>query len=118
MAYEKQTWTTGEVITEEKLNHIEDGIANAGDGVLVVNMNQTKDGDIDVFTLDKTWQEIFDACSTRGAVVKFMTASDYFLTSVEQLRGGSDYGLYSVILMKEEFTTESPNGYPTNRGSK
>ena len=27
MAYEKQTWTTGEVITEEKLNHIEEGIA-------------------------------------------------------------------------------------------
>ena len=30
MAYEKQTWTTGEVITQEKLNHMEDGIANAG----------------------------------------------------------------------------------------
>lgn len=32
MAYEKQTWTTGEVITQEKLNHMEDGIANAGVG--------------------------------------------------------------------------------------
>lgn len=29
MAYEKQTWTTGEVITQEKLNHMEDGIENA-----------------------------------------------------------------------------------------
>lgn len=28
MAYEKQTWQDGEVITKEKLNHIEDGIAN------------------------------------------------------------------------------------------
>lgn len=27
MAYEKQTWVTGEVITAEKLNHIEEGIA-------------------------------------------------------------------------------------------
>ena len=27
MAYEKQTWTTGDVITANKLNHIEDGIA-------------------------------------------------------------------------------------------
>lgn len=26
MSYEKQTWVTGEVITAEKLNHIEDGI--------------------------------------------------------------------------------------------
>ena len=29
MAYEKQTWTTGDVITQEKLNHMEDGIENA-----------------------------------------------------------------------------------------
>lgn len=28
--YEKQTWVTGEVITKEKLNHMEDGIANSG----------------------------------------------------------------------------------------
>lgn len=28
--YEKQTWNTGDVITEEKLNHMEDGISNAG----------------------------------------------------------------------------------------
>ena len=30
MAYDKYTWHTGEVITEEKLNHMEDGIAAAG----------------------------------------------------------------------------------------
>lgn len=28
MTYEKQTWTDGEIITKEKLNHIEDGIQN------------------------------------------------------------------------------------------
>ena len=31
MAYEKQTWANGDVITQEKLNHIEDGIADAGE---------------------------------------------------------------------------------------
>lgn len=30
MAYEKQTWKTGDLITEGKLNHMEDGIKNAG----------------------------------------------------------------------------------------
>ena len=30
MAYEKQEWKTGDLITESKLNHIEEGIANAG----------------------------------------------------------------------------------------
>lgn len=33
MAYTKQTWQTGETITAEKLNHMEDGIAGAGGGV-------------------------------------------------------------------------------------
>ena len=28
MAYSKQTWTSGETITDVKLNHIEDGIAD------------------------------------------------------------------------------------------
>lgn len=32
MAYEKQNWDCGEVITADKLNHIEDGIANASEG--------------------------------------------------------------------------------------
>ena len=32
MSYEKQTWTTGETITAEKLNHLEDGVASAGSG--------------------------------------------------------------------------------------
>lgn len=32
MAYEKQTWTTGEVITQEKLNHMEDGIEDGVNG--------------------------------------------------------------------------------------
>lgn len=32
MAYEKQTWTCGEVITADKLNHMEDGIASASEG--------------------------------------------------------------------------------------
>lgn len=31
MAYEKTTWATGDVITAEKLNHAEDGIASAND---------------------------------------------------------------------------------------
>lgn len=30
MAYDKQTWVSGEVITAAKLNHMEDGIASGG----------------------------------------------------------------------------------------
>ena len=30
MSYDKQNWVTGEVITAEKMNHIEEGIENVG----------------------------------------------------------------------------------------
>lgn len=30
MSYEKQTWTNGDIITAEKLNHMEDGISEGG----------------------------------------------------------------------------------------
>ena len=39
MSYTKQTWQTGEVITATKLNHMEDGIENAGGGgALIIEM--------------------------------------------------------------------------------
>lgn len=86
MAYEKQTWTNGDVITAEKLNYIEDGIedayelpsvtetdngkvlgvengawsvVNGGGGVLFVNATKTSSSGS--YILDKTWQEIHDA---------------------------------------------------------
>ena len=31
MTYSKTTWKTGDVITQEKLNHIEDGVSNSLD---------------------------------------------------------------------------------------
>lgn len=36
MAYEKQTWTTGDVITQEKLNHMEDGIGKTGVSIIKI----------------------------------------------------------------------------------
>ena len=36
MSYEKQTWVTGETITAEKLNHMEDGIMESGGVVEVI----------------------------------------------------------------------------------
>lgn len=34
MAYEPKTWECGETITADALNHLEQGVANAGGGVL------------------------------------------------------------------------------------
>ena len=35
MSYTKQTWVNGDIITAEKLNHMEDGIENAGGVILL-----------------------------------------------------------------------------------
>ena len=32
MSYEKQTWQNGDIITADKLNHMEDGISESGSG--------------------------------------------------------------------------------------
>lgn len=32
MAYTKQNWNNGDVITADKMNHIEDGIVEGGSG--------------------------------------------------------------------------------------
>ena len=58
--YEKQTWKTGDVITESKLNHMEDGIADSGGsggGIMYVQISETETE----YTLDKTWNEIMNA---------------------------------------------------------
>lgn len=60
MAYEKQTWSCGETITADKLNHMEDGIMESGGGsTLVVNYVEEDGSGCSIY--DKTWQEVFDA---------------------------------------------------------
>lgn len=55
--YVPTEWQTGDIVTSEKLNKIEQGVARAG--VLVCNM--VVDEDNGAYRLDHTWQEIADA---------------------------------------------------------
>lgn len=105
--YEKQNWKTGDVITQEKLNHMEDGIAsaiaNAG-AVLIVNANENG-------TLDKTWQEIHDAPL---AVIKFIPDDNQISTGIVVTTSisGGDYNVEDnggTI-----YTADSAEGYPAN----
>ena len=51
MAYEKQTWKTGDVITESKLNYMEDGIANAGGQIVTCYTFETESGETEIYDL-------------------------------------------------------------------
>lgn len=59
MAYVKQNWETGELITSQKLNHMEDGIAEGGGGggVMYVHYVFGDNGDY----IDKTYSELKEA---------------------------------------------------------
>ena len=57
MSYTKQTWQTGDIITADKLNHIEDGIGN-GAGNLVPTFTIQNENTV---TCDKTYEEVLAA---------------------------------------------------------
>lgn len=63
MSYEKQTWKTGDIITADKLNHIENGIGSSGGwgGWLIVDLSTEFVEGRPTMTLNKTWREIKDA---------------------------------------------------------
>lgn len=109
MSYEKQTWATGDTITETKLNHMEDGIATGG-GVLVVNL------DMQTMALDHTWQEVFDAPM---AVLPFATSEGNKVATISAgvtKVSDSSYQITFVALTDMEnpmvFDATSADGYP------
>ena len=65
MNYDKQTWQTGEVITANKLNHMEDGIEAAGGGYdLVFETNSD--------SVDESTEATLKSGSYADAAAKFL----------------------------------------------
>lgn len=107
MAYEKQEWKCGDTVTAEKLNHIEDGIANSGSGVLALTSVRTEEvGDCDYHYTGHTLQEVIDALQSGMPVT--WTDDDVepeaymltYLSNVEEVDAGSDEaekGAYRII---------------------
>lgn len=73
MAYEPKTWACGDTITADDLNHIEQGVAEAG-GILTVNVTAyaPECGDAYQVTADKTQAEIVQA-NEDGKLIVFKT---------------------------------------------
>ena len=134
MSYNKHTWTNGEIITAEKMNNIEEGIAEieqgeSGGGSEVLEVNLTIDVSTGTITADKTWQEIHDACPN---VISYVEASKEGVTRIYQnvvagttvlqdSEGSTSYHVTFVSpdpttsydLMISTLTTDSANGYPS-----
>jgi len=112
MSYTKTTWQDGDVITAEKLNKLEDGVANAG-SVLIVRTNGEN--------LDKTWQEICDSFINMVPVYLYEIYENgndfgYALLSITGVQFSSENNEYSVIIQNGsdyiKYTATSSSSYP------
>lgn len=73
MSYNKQTWQTGDIITADKLNHMEDGIASGG----VFLVTATDSGEQNIFTIDKSYSEIIAALNN-GQIPMLLSRNDIY----------------------------------------
>lgn len=119
MAYEKQSWKTGDVVTSAKLNHMEDGIGNAG-GVVTIGVSHIEDN----FTLDKTWQEIYDTlregvlCITQDDGLDGTSVASIGLITSAGITPDGHYYVYAIYsgaagITSMEYTADAPDGYPS-----
>lgn len=101
MSYTPTNWATGDVITAEKLNKLEQGVASAGGGgALIVTIDENN-------ALDHTWKEISD---NKFAVLDDDGAICYLVQIVSQ-----SFSVVFLNLGTQEpliFAAESADDYP------
>lgn len=117
MSYEKQTWKNGDIITEDKLNHIEDGIAEVGSsgggGGMAIHINTVDSAQV----MDKTWQEITDAIS--AGIIPIVVESyppGVYLSIVIGSGFDESTGYYVNVDVDTSiisYATDSVDGYPS-----
>lgn len=96
MSYEKHTWETGETITAEKLNNLEDGVAEgSGDGGNFV-VTFTGSRQAGTWTADKTFTETKNAYDNGQNIIGKYTneGNTFFMPTI----GYSEADEYSAFL--------------------
>lgn len=108
MSYTPTSWSTGDTITAQAMNKIENGIANAGGGDFFVVTDS--DG-----VLDKTWTEIYTALSN-GMMVKRIYVDAGYVAKIDLLYSAIyDEEFYCVYPLGDTsfwYQTSTANGYP------
>ena len=134
MSYVKNTWQTGDTITATGLNHMEDGIADAGGGGAFV-IDTTYNPQVDVEALDKTWAEIKTAFDGGKIIIFRGSVNDedgyagydrYFKQIYHELPSGDSAECWGVSVFDPVtplsdpiiYETDSENGYPLRNDDK
>lgn len=88
-SYVPTEWVTGDVITAEKLNHIEDGVELISDGNNMIINVEVNENDISISSIDATLSDIVDACIARKNVYSILHLIDL------------DFGINKYILSSQ-----------------
>lgn len=99
MSYTPTVWNTGDIVSSQKLNKLEEGVEGAYE-VMVINDNNG--------TLDKTWQEIHDAMVS-GIPCVVISNSGESIKAVQAVEGTT--GAYFVST-QDVYTSNESNGFP------
>lgn len=109
MAYEKQTWTDGEIVSSEKLNHIEQELNNVTK-VMTVSINYDKDKEN--YFIPYSWNELYEIFISNNTPIICKTTFDsgYSFEYVTNITSSDTK--YSVFTSEKEFITDTETGYP------
>ncbi len=112
MAYEKQTWANGDVITDAKLNHMEEGIKAASEIVAAI-CTVAEDSEKTTYTLSKTWNEINNAKLCLLYLDGVVSVISELSSDSTDTEGHLVYEAYSTD-MDMTFTCLNPDDYPAH----
>ena len=115
MAYTKNTWKTGDIVSSAKLNHMEDGIANSENVFIVGGVSLDGKGG-PKGTLDKTWQEIYNALQSKVVIAVYVSDNEIMQFRIEGSIYDDGANAYEVLAGQAIFTTASRDGYPSISG--
>lgn len=105
MAYEKNTWQSGDVVTSAKLNNIENGIASGG--VVICTLDENNH-------LDKTYAELKTAAL---AVYHSYSDDEEYTENMREVLYNFQYDKtadsYYVNGTDNTFTCDSEDDYPS-----
>ena len=104
MSYTPTEWKTGDIVSSQRLNKLEEGVRDAYE-VMVINNNDS--------TLDKTWQEIYDAIGAGKLCVVLQTFEETIRSIGIVVSVSSSGNEYVVNTSSDEtFNASSSIGYP------
>lgn len=121
MAYEKQTWVNGDIITAEKLNHIESGISAIDDSIFYVHFLFDEDNNGNYsFSTDATFDEVYEAYENGKKIIGFATYQNtnhevmgFRMTQyVHPSKGGPQGPIYefAFVFNSFDFAPSQPTG--------